>query len=160
MADDASRRWDLSDSDLLTYFNAAYPQDTSWSLRTLPSAMLSAVTGSLSQRRSVPPSLRIAPSPPPAPGGSGNASVIIPWVFDPTCVMRRATPSPSSCSSRNDIAPAKSLPATDLFALEQWRTRSVTLPRVRRAGVPGPSPKLLWRARLPSPGSSSLVEEG
>ena len=25
MADDASRRWDLSDTDLLTYFNSYYP---------------------------------------------------------------------------------------------------------------------------------------
>ena len=30
MADDASQRWDLSDTALLTHFNLHYPQTTSW----------------------------------------------------------------------------------------------------------------------------------
>ena len=36
MADDASRRWDLSDSALLSHFNSTYPQDTSWTFLRIP----------------------------------------------------------------------------------------------------------------------------
>jgi hypothetical protein len=32
MADDASRLFDLTDQQLLTYFNSTYPQETSWQL--------------------------------------------------------------------------------------------------------------------------------
>ena len=47
MADDASRRWDLTDSQLLAHFNSTYPQTNCCRLRHLSNAMTSAVTGSL-----------------------------------------------------------------------------------------------------------------
>jgi hypothetical protein len=48
MADDASRRWHRTDSQLVSHFNTLYPQKTSWTLQTrLPDAMHSAVIGSL-----------------------------------------------------------------------------------------------------------------
>ena len=37
MVDDASRRWNLSDSDLLTHFDLHYPQVPSWTLQPLNS---------------------------------------------------------------------------------------------------------------------------
>ncbi|KAI2493227.1 hypothetical protein MHU86_21301 [Fragilaria crotonensis] len=54
MADDASRLWHLSDSDLLTHFDSAYPQCTSWTLHHPTPTMLSALNGALSKQRCVP----------------------------------------------------------------------------------------------------------
>ncbi|KAI2494663.1 adenylate kinase [Fragilaria crotonensis] len=51
MADDASRRWDMSDDDLLTHLNTAYPQAHSWTMHHLPSAINCALTGALCKRR-------------------------------------------------------------------------------------------------------------
>ena len=62
IANDARRRWDLSDADLISHFNAHYPQATSWTLLTLLAATHSALIGALSHQRCIPVSLRIAPS--------------------------------------------------------------------------------------------------
>jgi hypothetical protein len=51
MADDANRRWDLTDDDLLTHFNTRFPQTSSWKMRTLPSATAASLTGALSNKR-------------------------------------------------------------------------------------------------------------
>ena len=53
MADDASRRWDLSDQALLTHFNMCYPQATSWQLQTLSPATNVFLTGALSRQRAL-----------------------------------------------------------------------------------------------------------
>ncbi len=44
MADDASRRWDLSDTAFLAYFNSTYPQTASWQLHHLPPEQSSDLT--------------------------------------------------------------------------------------------------------------------
>jgi hypothetical protein len=44
MADDASRRWDLSDTAFLAYFNSTYPQNASWQLLHLPPEQSSELT--------------------------------------------------------------------------------------------------------------------
>ncbi|KAI2500159.1 adenylate kinase [Fragilaria crotonensis] len=75
MADDASRRWDLSDSAFLTHFNTVYPQATSWKLLHLEPAMHSAVIGALLRQRSVPASLRIGSPRPPPRSVPGTVSV-------------------------------------------------------------------------------------
>jgi hypothetical protein len=68
MADDASRRWDLTDSQLLTHFNSQFPQATSWCICHLPSDTSSALTGALCRKRqhdafrdnaSLPPPLHV-----------------------------------------------------------------------------------------------------
>ena len=43
MADDCSRRWDLTDAELLTHFNQTYPQSTSWKMLHLRPGMSSAL---------------------------------------------------------------------------------------------------------------------
>ena len=97
MADDASRRWDLTDSALIAHFNSLYPQNTSWTMQTLPDEMRYAVIGSLSRRRWIPATLRIAKHPPQVPGASGNVSDL-PSVVEPTCSTSLATLSRCSCS--------------------------------------------------------------
>lgn len=75
MADDASRRWDLDDAALLTFFNTRYPQVQSWQMQTLTPATSASLIGSLSKPRSraaSPPN----GMPPPIPlGPSGRPSV-------------------------------------------------------------------------------------
>ena len=139
MADDASRRWDLSDTALLTHFNAVYPQASSWRLLTLTPGMHSAVIGALSRKRSTRISLRTGIPPPPAPGPSGNGSVF-PSESGPTSSMCPVTPSPCSCCSPSGIAPVPSLPATSPSALARWKT-----------------PSAMWRRRSPGWGPRTLA---
>ena len=120
MADAASRLWALSDLELLTHFNTLYPQAHSWTLRPLPLATNSALTGALCRPR--PPNgylANVASLPMPA-GASGplsaQASSWTPANWAP------AIPFPSSNSLHSVIAPARSLPAASLSALGQWRT--------------------------------------
>jgi len=54
MADDCSRLFHLSDTDLVAHFNSRYPQKRSWQLRHLRPEMSSALISSLLQKR-VPP---------------------------------------------------------------------------------------------------------
>ena len=51
MADDASRLWHLSDTELLSHFNTQYPQSVPWRLCQVRSAMRSAVISSLQSKR-------------------------------------------------------------------------------------------------------------
>ena len=51
MADDASRRWDFLDHELLSHFNSAYPQTQSWTLLPLANDTNSALTGALCRQR-------------------------------------------------------------------------------------------------------------
>ena len=52
MADDASRLWQLSYTELLAHFNSTYPQVRSWKLVALRPRMHSALISSLCKRRS------------------------------------------------------------------------------------------------------------
>ena len=52
LADFCSRRWDLSDTELLTYFNSKFPQTLPWQLCQLRPAMLSSMTSALLKKRS------------------------------------------------------------------------------------------------------------
>ena len=139
MADDASRRWDLTDVALLTHFNASYPQLTSWTMLPLPAPILSSLTGALCRKRCAPASLRIANTPPPAPGPSGRPSAP-PWPSDLISVTSPATPSLSYKSLPISIARAVSPPAVDRSALVRWKTPCVT-----------------WRRRLPGWGPRTLA---
>ena len=139
MADTASRRWDLCDSALLSHFNASYPQVTSWISLTLPPNFLSAVIGALCRRRCTPTNLTIATPLPPQRGRCGNNSAA-PCKCNLISETSPATPSPSSCSSRNSTARDASRPATALYALVQWRTPSAT-----------------WRRRSPAWGPWTLA---
>ena len=50
MADDLSRLWYLSDSQMLDHFNSNYPQELPWNIATLRPAMLSALISALRKK--------------------------------------------------------------------------------------------------------------
>ena len=120
MADDASRRWDLTDKKLLTHFNSLYPQKLPWQLSQLPPRINSALTSSLFRRRLQPAWYLAAPDKRSGTGRYGAVSVIhsasIP-VSQPPAIL-----SPTSRYSRDAIGTVDSPPAVDRSDLEQWRT--------------------------------------
>jgi hypothetical protein len=135
MADDASRLWHLSDTDLLTHFTTRYPQACPWQLHHLqPSTNLSLI-GALSRQRPANASRLGAPTPVPPLGNSGPPSA-------PTWASTRclATPSPCSKSLPNACALARSAPVADPFALAHQR-RTQSAPWGRR--MPGWGPRTL-----------------
>ena len=120
MADDASRRWDLSDDALLTHFNSNFPQTRSWQLRHLTPAANAILTGALSRRRATLASLVNVTPPPPPPGPCGRPSVPA-WASSPsgTCPP---TPFLFSSSLPSDIAREPLPPDVDLSGLVRWKT--------------------------------------
>lgn len=139
MADDASRRWDLTDNDLLTHFSRSYPQTTSWTLHHLSPAMHLALIGALSRRRCLPANLRIASPPPPPPGGCGNSSVPR-WGSYPISATSPATKSLSCSFLPSATGPGSLPPAAGPSALVQWKT-----------------PCVMWRRRSPGWGPRTLA---
>ena len=137
MADDASRLWHLSDTDLLTHFARTYPQATSWRLLPLTSDTSSALIGALSRRRQHS-GFPANATPTPVPRGSYGKHSAPPYSSDHT-PWEPVTPSPSSSCLLNDIAPDRLLPAATLSALGQWRMPYERL--VRR--IPGWGPLIL-----------------
>jgi hypothetical protein len=119
MADTASRRWDLSDAQLLTHFHSIYPQATSWQLFPLASDTNTALTGALCRRRQHD-AFRNSAAPRPAPRGTSGC------VSAPTSTSLPHASDPTPCAFSNclhtDTAPDRSLPAVTLSALGQWRT--------------------------------------
>ena len=121
MADDASRRWDLTDAELLTHlFNTCYPQSVSWRLHPLPSETNAALTGALLRRRQHN-AFPVSAAPTPVPhGDSGTTSA--PNFSSTRLTSDHKTPCLSSCYLPNDIAPVRSLPAVTLSDLGHWKT--------------------------------------
>ena len=75
MADILSRRWELSDSQMLDLFNTTFPQAQPWQLCPLRPAMNSCVTQALWKRRCEPEFPTAAILPPTHTGSSGSPSV-------------------------------------------------------------------------------------
>jgi hypothetical protein len=123
MADDCSRLWHLSDSQLLAHFNLHYPQALSWRMCHLRAEMNSALTLALSAKPSKPESFLVAPPLPTQPGASGSASVF------PSAPTSSSIVAPIPLSSSSSLPSATAMgalpPARDKSDLEQWRTRSV-----------------------------------
>ena len=119
MADDASRRWDLSDSDLLTHFATTYPQATSWRLSPLLHDTNSALIGALCRRRLHDGFRSNATTPPTPPGRYGRSSA---RNFVSTPLHSAATPCDCCSCSPRATEQERSLPAVTLSALARWRT--------------------------------------
>jgi hypothetical protein len=119
MADAASRRWDLSDTDFLTFFQHSFPQALSWHLHRLPSATNSALTGALCKKRRLD-GFPDSALPPPTPAGNCGSN------FVPASISAHIawpeTPSHSCSSLHSVIEPDRLRPAATLSALGQWRT--------------------------------------
>ena len=134
MADDLSRLWELSDSQLLSYFNLRYPQDQPWTAATLRPAMLSSLTSALQKQRVKPASLLNEPPKKMVIGESGSAFAK-PLVLAPTS---KTSPSSFLFSKflRSDSAKAPSRPPGNLSQLGAWKTTYA--PSVRRSPAWGP----------------------
>ena len=65
MADDCSRLWHLSDDELVSYFDAHYPQPRPWRLCHLNAATASAIHSALRCERQPLPEVAAALSPAP-----------------------------------------------------------------------------------------------
>ena len=63
MADDCSRLWYLTDTQLLAYFNSHYPQDQPWRMYRLRPEMHSSLISALRSKRSLPASWLNEPKP-------------------------------------------------------------------------------------------------
>lgn len=133
MADDASRRWDLSTADLLSHFNSQFPQAYPWQLCQLPHATNSALTGALfckRQTRAFPDNV----SPPLTPPGDyGQRSAIRSASI---LTASHATPSRFSSSLHSGSAMAASRPAVGPCDLARWKMPSA--PWARRTPGWGP----------------------
>ena len=127
MADFLSRRWDLSDTAILSHFNSHFPQARPWVLCPLHPNMNSAVTSALSKQQSAPASLPAVPPWLTPTTAFGSPSVNnLSWT--PTSPLHPIQ-SRGSRSSLAAFATVGFRPAVDLSDLAQWRTRSNLLRR-------------------------------
>ena len=141
MADDPSRLWHLSDSQLLTHFDSTYPQELPWQLVTPRPMMISSVLSALCKQRADLPSLLSTPPTKMACGTNGKPSFPL---------LKESTPTstPSSRSSTylfSKFSPTKSdigepTTAANLSQLNEYRT--IYAPSPRRS-VWGPSGALI-----------------
>jgi hypothetical protein len=134
MADDASRLWKLNDTELLTHFNATYPQHRSWQLFHPRHEMNSTVICALHRKRSPPASFLAVPTQPATIGSTGptsaNRSM---WTRTSKTLKTRSL---SSKFTFNDTESEPSHPVANLSDLVQWRTPYV--PLVKRSRHWGP----------------------
>jgi hypothetical protein len=127
MADDASRLWELSDSQFLLHFDQTYPQEQPWRLCHLRPETLSALICSLHTKKVDLASFLGEWQPATLPGLSGRnfAKKLEPTPYSlPT--PKDASPNPLHCYRflPNDIA-MEDLPrtrATTPYEVAQWRT--------------------------------------
>ena len=119
MADDASRKWDLTDEQLLTRFDTNYPQVLPWKLLTVPPLLNSALISSLYRRRLPLESYPVEPANQPDTGRSGANSVRT--SLSTRDYQASATRYLTSNCSLGGIEMGDSLPVVDRFGLEQWK---------------------------------------
>jgi hypothetical protein len=127
MADDVSRRWDLSDDLLLTHFNTAYPQTQPWQLLSLRPTMLSALITALSCKRCNRALFLPDLDPATLPGFDGP-TIATHWVshrYAPNSTIRYH----SSKSLPIVTEPAASHPVVKLSDLVPWKGPSALSPR-------------------------------
>jgi hypothetical protein len=128
MADDCSRLWHLTDTQLLDYFNSTYPQKQLWRMWTPSPGMLSAVISALQRRRSTPESFLTAWLPKPATGSYGPPSAAtMASTLHYKAMLRISMQSRSSKSSPSATVPAPSLPVVGPLGLARLKMPSVLL---------------------------------
>ena len=123
MADTLSRRWDLTDAQLLVYFDRHFPQNEPWRLCRLRPELNSSLISSLSRRRSNPALLNHIPTGRIVIGDYGN-----PIARKSTSIHSYEAPkilSPFSKYSPQCTEMEPLLPAKTLSDLKQFQTLSV-----------------------------------
>jgi hypothetical protein len=127
MADDASRRWDLDDSQFLAHFNTMYPQARPWKLCKLRPTMVLSTTSALSMQRCDPAFLMAEASRPPPTGKNGKVFVNnLDWT--PT-LPKHPIQSRGCKYSLLEYETAGFPPPVNPFELERWRRPSHSLRR-------------------------------
>ena len=130
MADDCSRLWHLSDSQLLAHFNSRYPQEKPGQLVHLRPEMLFSLTSALQMKRPELGSVLNEPPTRTAIGGCGKPSLLPSMELTPTST---ASPHTSTFLFSKFSPPkydeANSLPAADLSNLNVFRTTYGPWPR-------------------------------
>lgn len=125
MADDASRLWHLTDSQLLAYFNSTYPQSELWQLCQPNPELLSVLISSLRCRRVAPEEISAVLGRATSSGTCGAPSATN--STSATSCSMSTTPSPSSSLSCSAIGTAV-LPSREIqYVLEQWKMSRVKL---------------------------------
>jgi len=119
MADDCSRLWHLTDSQLIAYFNVKYPQPKSWKMLHLRSEMHSALISCLLKKRSPPESYLHEIVEPKQRGTSGVR--FAPQSMQTPIFRKWPILSHSSKHSDFDGEMAESRPAATRTELAQWR---------------------------------------
>jgi hypothetical protein len=137
MADDASRRWDLSNAELLTHFNLHYPQASPWQLCHLPHATKSTLTGALFSERHRHAFRDNVSQPLTLPGDYGRPSA---RPSKSILTTSHVTPSHFSNSLPSASATVPLLPAVTPCDLARWKT-----------------PYALWARRTPGWGPLTLA---
>jgi hypothetical protein len=138
MADDCSRLFHLSDSALLAYFTAKYPQPRPWKLCQLRPEMLSVLISSLQCKRVQPQETFLAPRPGIQFGTCGKA-----FVTPSTCKI-------SSVPYRTQSLSCKYLPVGTVTAASPCVVNRYGLEQLKKPFVP-------WDARSSSWGPRILV---
>jgi hypothetical protein len=127
MADDLSRRWDLSDSQLLAHFNSVYLQTQSWKLCHSRPELLSTAMKALWMQHCDPASLS-ADKPLPTHTGASGPAFVSNTTWTPTC-HKDPMQYTGSKFSLSEYELAGFPPPTSLSELTQWQTPSLTLAR-------------------------------
>ena len=134
MADEASRRLQMSSAQLLNFFDTHFPQPLPWRLCTLRSEMYSALTSCLRKKRCEPQLWQAEPVRPTSIGTCGWASVpSSPWILgSPKGTILYRT---SKFSPKGSVMDA-SHPAVTPYDMAQLLTPCEALDR--RIGAWGP----------------------
>ena len=120
MADDCSRLWHLTDSQLLAHFNSKYPQNQPWKLVHLRPEMLSSVTSALQKQRQTPVLFLNDPKRKTIIGKCGKATALTSkWTHT---YAKSRTSYLSSKYSPPDYEEETIAEATNLSDLNKWRT--------------------------------------
>jgi hypothetical protein len=122
MSDRASRLFNLSDSELLLYFETHFPQTRRWRLCHLRRETRSALISALSTKRSSLASLLNAPRQRTRIGAVGN-NFVWPTTLTPSCETSKIL-CPSSKSSARATAMVESRPAKTPSELIRFQTPS------------------------------------
>jgi hypothetical protein len=134
MADILSRRWELSDADLLAYFNLHFPQKHPWRLCHVQKGMTSSLISALSRRRSDPALIQATPTKRIPIGTFGwNTAESVASIRSFTGLKIQ---SPTSKSLPADTTTAEWHPAATPSSLKRFQTRSARWVRGSPTWVP------------------------
>jgi len=143
MADDCSRLWNLSDSQLLAYFNSTYPQTLPWKLVHLRPVMHSALTLALQRKRPEPQSFLNDPRRKTVTGAFGKRSSPIIQASTPTSrTSRKQSSYIFSKYSPRDYETVSSHQVASLSEVVKWKTTYA--PSARRSPA--------WMSTTETPG--------